>query len=66
MVFEINSHARLPDDYKSEQIDQLLAGKAIAAAAAASLPPGDIAAAQQRGRNLDLWQTAGELLEELG
>jgi CHAD domain-containing protein len=27
MVFEINSHARLPDDYKSEQIDQLLAGK---------------------------------------
>ena len=41
-----------------------VAGKHIAAAAAA-LPPEVVAAAQTRGRALDLWATAEELLAEL-
>jgi tetratricopeptide (TPR) repeat protein len=40
-------------------------GKHIAAAAA-SLPPDAVAAAQARGRARDLWDTAAELLAELG
>jgi hypothetical protein len=35
------------------------------AAAAATLPPDVVSAAQQRGRARDLWETAEELLEEL-
>ena len=29
------------------------------------LPPDVVTAAQERGRKLDLWQTAAELLEEI-
>ena len=36
------------------------------AAAAATLPPDVVSAAQERGRARDLWETAEELLEELG
>ena len=42
-----------------------VAGKHIAATAEA-LPPDVVAAAQERGRARDLWDTARELLEELG
>jgi hypothetical protein len=42
-----------------------LAGRHIAAVAAA-LPPDAVAAAQERGRARDLWDTAAELLVELG
>jgi hypothetical protein len=42
-----------------------VAGKHIAAAAA-TLPPDVVAAAQERGRARDLWATAEELLAELG
>jgi tetratricopeptide (TPR) repeat protein len=41
-----------------------VAGKEIAAVAA-TLPPDVVAAAQDRGRALDLWETAEELLEGL-
>jgi tetratricopeptide (TPR) repeat protein len=41
-----------------------VAGNHIAAAAA-TLPPEVVSAAQQRGRARDLWETAEELLEEL-
>jgi tetratricopeptide (TPR) repeat protein len=41
-----------------------VAGKHIAAAAA-TLPPDVVSAAQQRGRARDLWETAKELLAEL-
>ena len=40
-----------------------VAGKHIAAAAQ-SLPPEVVAAAQERGRARDLWETARELLDE--
>jgi hypothetical protein len=43
---------------------QDVAGKHIAAAAE-SLPPEVVAAAQERGRARDIWQTARELLAEL-
>ena len=42
-----------------------VAGKHIAAAAA-TLPPAVVAAAQERGRARDLWSTVEELLDELG
>jgi tetratricopeptide (TPR) repeat protein len=42
-----------------------VAGKHIAAVAA-TLPPDVVFASQQRGRARDLWETAEELLEELG
>jgi len=32
---------------------------------AETLPPDVVTAAQERGRKLDLWQTAAELLEEI-
>jgi len=32
---------------------------------AETLPPDVVTVAQERGRKLDLWQTAAELLEEL-
>jgi tetratricopeptide (TPR) repeat protein len=41
-----------------------IAGKEIAAVAA-TLPPDVVAAAQERGRARDLWDTAAELLQEL-
>jgi hypothetical protein len=41
-----------------------VAGRQIAAVAA-TLPPDIVAAAQERGRSRDLWETAAELLEEL-
>ena len=41
-----------------------VAGKHISAAAE-SLPPEAVAAAQERGRARDLWETARELLDEL-
>ena len=41
-----------------------VAGREIAAAAQ-TLPPEVVAAAQERGRERDLWETAAELLEEL-
>ena len=41
-----------------------VAGKEIAAVAA-SLPPDVLAAAQERGKARDLWETAGELVKEL-
>lgn len=41
-----------------------VAGRHIAAVAA-TLPPEVVAAAQERGRARDLWQTAEELLKEL-
>ena len=42
-----------------------VAGKHIAAAAE-TLPPEVVAAAQERGRARDLWATVEEVLEELG
>ena len=42
-----------------------VAGKEIAAVAA-TLPPDVAAAAQERGKARDLWETAAELLQELG
>jgi tetratricopeptide (TPR) repeat protein len=42
-----------------------VAGKHIAAVAA-TLPPEVVAAAQERGRARDLWETAAELVVELG
>jgi hypothetical protein len=47
------------------QLFEDIAGKYIAAAAA-TLPPDVIAAAQERGQARDLWATAEELVEELG
>ena len=41
-----------------------VAGKHIAAIAA-TLPPDVVAAAQERGKTRDLWETAAELLQEL-
>ena len=43
-----------------------IAGRHIAAAAAATLPPEVVASAQERGRARDLWATVEELLAELG
>jgi hypothetical protein len=42
-----------------------VAGRHIAAAAAAQLPPDAVAAAQERGRVRDLWATVEQLLAEL-
>jgi hypothetical protein len=42
-----------------------VAGKRISAAAAEALPPDMVAAAQERGRERDLWAVAEELLGEL-
>ena len=56
--------SRYPYVAKSRFYDDII-GKHIAAAAA-TLPPDVVSAAQQRGRARDLWETAEELLEELG
>jgi hypothetical protein len=50
---------------REAQLFEDVAGKHIAAAAA-TLPPHVVEAAQARGRSLDWWETAQVLLEELG
>jgi hypothetical protein len=46
------------------QLFEGIAGRCVEAAAAA-LPPDVVAAARERGRALDWWGTAAELLDEL-
>lgn len=48
----------------NSQLFEDIPGRRIKAAAA-RLPPGTVEAAQARGRALDWWETAAELLEEL-
>ena len=55
--------SRYPTVANSQWFEDV-AGKHIAAAAA-TLPPDVVAAAEERGRARDLWATAQELLEEL-
>jgi tetratricopeptide (TPR) repeat protein len=64
-AIEVYSLALCQPELANSRWVEDVAGKHIAAAAAA-LPSEVVAAAQERGRALDLWATARALLDELG